>query len=51
MTAEAQVDEQTPRYVHKCYFRPEALLAELGGGEVCFEGETFVAGRRVWSAG
>ena len=35
--------------IHKCYFTPDVLLGELGGGDLLFHGPTFVAVRTSWS--
>ena len=35
--------------IHKCYFTPDVLLGELGGGELLFHGPTFLAVRKSWS--
>jgi ubiquinone/menaquinone biosynthesis C-methylase UbiE len=35
--------------IYKVFFTPGSLLAELGGGELLFSGETFVVARRIWN--
>jgi SAM-dependent methyltransferase len=37
--------------IHKCYFTPDVLLGELGGGDLLFHGPTFVAVRKSWRPG
>ena len=34
--------------IHKCYFTPEVLRGELDGGEVLFQGSTFLSVRKRW---